>query len=186
MTNQRKNMLIALAVLVIIAGAIGFDQRNKSAIVEGQTSDIALADPEGALEMSSDEHDDFMLEDSDLSAEELALWEECEAQYDESSTEELELSADDPCAVFEDDFDDYGYHDDYEDGDFAEAGFFEGDFDDYDDDYGYGGDYGYDEDYGSHFGYSVLSLLLEAVVIGLVVAGVVIWFQRRQTQSAKK
>jgi hypothetical protein len=196
MTNQRKNMLIALAVLVIIAGAIGFDQANKSAIVEGQASDSALVDPDSALEMSSEDHDELMLSDSDLSAEELALWEECEAQYGESSSEELEAAANDPCAAFEDDFDEFGYHDEYEEGDFdefghsdefgesdfggefAEAGFFEDDFDGYEGGHrgGEDGDYGFDLAY----------LLLEAVVIGLVVAGVVIWFQRRENQPAKK
>lgn len=230
MTNQRRIGLIVLALLVLVLGAFGVDQLAKgstepAAIASDVSNGSAELDYEDEMaldeDFDADMSGDEMALDEDISPEELALWEECAAKFDDASTEEL--AADDPCAALEADFADEDDFGDYDgemvdeaylgdlDGEIMEAGFYD-DFSGFGEafgmDDGYGFDEGYagdefDEGYGMDEGYdgeyaeggledagwialSVLGFLFEAALIGAVAAGVIIWFQRRQSSPPAK
>jgi hypothetical protein len=179
-TNQRRTWLIVLVGLIFVLGAVGVDRLYKQAYAEGQTSGIASGIPEGSIVMSADELDSMMMSsehegqfsDDDFFAD-------CEESFGEAGEEELEANGDDPCADFDEDgFGEGDFSDgDFVDGDYAEAGFYDEGFGGHDD------DYGYEDDYGLMMALPLLGLLLEAVVIGLVAAGTILWVQRRNANG---
>lgn len=175
MTNKRRIGLITLALLVIVLGAFGVDQLSKQSpasaepvALEGDISDggveldygdeMAL-DDEFAADMSGDETalDENYDSDADISAEELALWEECKAQLDQASTEEI--AEDSPCAALEAEYGaEFGYSDDFGEGDDAmtDETFLE-DFDGEIMEAGFMDDFGFDQGFGMDEGYGLES-----------------------------